>query len=266
MSDEYDLSVLPDKPQQTFDLSQLPDQPGAPVDIADPTYNEVALAPGATRDRDAAPASNFGPSATNGIDPDLEAQCFKNIRRWSERDPWWEAEKEAEIPITREKLVEGAFPEIKDKIASLEQIHDGEPLISIYGNPIDAAMASGYYMRQRTGPEDEEWGTMGWPYGGGYAFVGANTSNSKRDSKPWESRKNWDKIDPGTRWDETFRAHTHGLRNTAEGSMHFSPEDYDTINRGVMEYMVNSRGEHRFLFPGSGDYHVYVITLPGNPR
>ena len=147
----------------------------------------------------------------------------------------------------------------------MKDLYNGKPGTK-YGNAIDAAIASGYYMRSKTGPEEEQWGTMGYPLpnGSGYVFLDPK-KGTPEDSSLQAVRSQWDSVDPNTRWNEAFRAPTHGLKNTTEGSLHFSPEDYDDLRRGKMEYMVNSRGEHRFIFPGSGDEHVYVITLPQEP-
>jgi hypothetical protein len=199
-----------------------------------------------------------------------KAKEFHLDRGWNHATPWYEPEATAEIHISRDKLIEKfaeLYPQYESKITnSPEEIYNGKPLM-VYGNAIDAAMASGYYMRSKTSPKDEEWGTLVYPWtdGSGFVFVEPNSTKENGHSAPWNSRKEWDKIDPNTRWDEVARSHTHGLRNTTEGSMHFSPEDYEHVESGKMEYMVNSRGEHRFLFPGGGDDHVYVIKKLAPP-
>jgi hypothetical protein len=233
-------------------------------------------------DRDAAPASTSGsPEGTKTTNPDdanisgsKEGTEFHLDRGWDQVKPpghWWDPEKSAEIPISREELLR-KFPQYGDKITgSVEEIKNGKPInadgepFSVYDNAFDAAMASGYYMQKETGQNNEEMGTLVYPApdGNGFVFVKPNSIKDPLHSVTTNSRQEWDKIDPNTRYKEVAHAHTHGTQSTSEGSMHRSPGDYeypDPKNPPKIDYMINSTGEHRFFFPGKDD-HVYVIKL-----
>ncbi|MGO9375639.1 MAG: hypothetical protein ACLQBD_26610 [Syntrophobacteraceae bacterium] len=94
-------------------------------------------------------------------------------------------------------------------------------------------------------------------------FVKPNSITDPHHSVTTNSRQEWDKIDPNTRYKEVAHAHTHGTQNKTEGSMHRSPDDYEypiAEEPPEIDYMINSKMEHRFFFPGKDD-HVYVIKL-----
>ncbi len=205
-------------------------------------------------------------NADSNVSGSKEGDKFYLDRGWNEvkdKRLWWKPEAAAEIPISREELIDklqNMYPQYGDKITnSPEEIINGKPN-DVYGNPIDAAMASGCYMQHNT-KNNEEQATLIYPArdGNGFVFVEPSTREQKGESVPADSREKWDKIDPNTRYNDVVQAHTHGVKNTTEGSMHFSPGDYGDMESGKIEYMINSRGEHRFFFPGSGDDHVYVI-------